>query len=291
MKLTSHTFLKTLLVAILYAETYIASAQIFNDKTFKSAILNEDVPYSVYLPNGYQSGKEYALLVALHGFGGNHKKYNWLMEQLSERMNQGRFPDTVIIAPAGGKSWYIDDYQGRYRYASMFIEEFIPYLNANYKITLDRRQRAITGRSMGGFGALLYSMRHPEQFGICISEQAGISTKDQAISDEYFEKFHGGLYGDKLIGKERVNEHFLKNNPLYVAQEIDPQRLMKTRWYLQSPDDDFHSLPIAELHAEFHRKGVKHEYRVNDGKHGNKGTGDVEDRIDYLAKWLAEVSD
>jgi S-formylglutathione hydrolase FrmB len=204
-------------------------------------------------------------------------------------MKDGTFPKTVIVAPNGKKSWYIDDYRAKYPFASMLVNEFLPHLDTTYPVSTDRRQRAITGMSMGGFGALRFAMVNPDQFGICISEQAGISTRDQAIDDQYYEKFHKGLYGDKLVGEERVNEHFLNNNPLYIAQNTDPESLQRTRWYLQSADDDFHSLPVAELHAVFHRANVKHEYRVNDGSHGKKnGLGDLEDRLNYLAKWFEE---
>lgn len=264
-------------------------AQQIYEKKFSSNVLEEEVEYSVFLPVDYSAKETYPLLITLHGYNGDNNTYRWLIEKLSKSMDEGKFPKTIIISPNGKKSWYIDDYQKIHSYSTMFIEEFIPYINSNYSVSINRNRRAITGMSMGGFGALRFAMLYPKQFGICISEQAAMSTKDQAVSDAYFEKFHGGLYGKNLQGKDRVNQHFLSNNPLYIAESLSHEALKQTKWFIQSPDDDFHSLPNAELHALFHRAEVKHEYRVNDGKHGLKrGLGDIDERIEYLARWLVE---
>ena len=45
--------------------------------TVKSEILGVDKPYSVYLPDGYDSSTErYPVLYLLHGAWGNHKSWN-----------------------------------------------------------------------------------------------------------------------------------------------------------------------------------------------------------------------
>jgi len=50
------------------------------------------------------------------------------------------------------------------RYSDFFIREFIPYIESHYSIRRERSARAISGFSMGGYGALRFAFAHPELF-------------------------------------------------------------------------------------------------------------------------------
>jgi enterochelin esterase-like enzyme len=237
--------------------------------THKSEILGRDVLYNVYLPPGYSTENDYPVLFFLHWFGGDNNSANSWAKNIDSLITIKEFPEIIIIAPDAKITWYIDDYRGSNKYSSMFIEEFLPLMNENYSLCKLPKNRAVMGSSMGGFGALRFTMLYPDQFGICISFMSGISTKEQIISDndEDYKTYHQNLYGENLKGDARVNEHFIKNNPLYIAEKLDLSVLTNTKWYIQTCDDDYHSLPNAELHALFHKRNVKHEFRVNNGVH------------------------
>jgi len=278
---------------IIVGAPFIASAlegTLQKNIIFKSEILDQTVLYNVYLPSGYdESSGIFPVIFYLHWFGGDNNSANDLITNLDARMARKQFPDAVIIAPNAGICWYLDDYAGTYKYSSMFIREFIPHVNNKYKLTRNPQHRAIMGSSMGGFGALRFTMLNPNQFGICISFMGGMSTKEQIVNDndEDYVTYHQNLYGDNLKDEDRANDFFINNNPLYIAQQINPVVLKKIKWYIQSCDEDYHSLPNAELHATFHKRGVKHEYRVNDGGHdGSCVESSIEDALDFLRRNL-----
>ncbi len=50
------------------------------------------------------------------------------------------------------------------RYEDYLIEELIPYVDATHRTLPRREHRAISGKSSGGYGAIVQAMRHPEMF-------------------------------------------------------------------------------------------------------------------------------
>ena len=59
---------------------------------------------------------------------------------------------TAIITPQAGNTFYIDSKDGRTKYESFFVHEFIPAMERKYRVGGSRARRAISGVSMGGFG-------------------------------------------------------------------------------------------------------------------------------------------
>jgi len=239
------------------------------DLLFQSDILKERVAYNLYLPVNYSKTKTYPVIFYLHWFGGNQNSSNDFINKIDSLISEKKFQEIIIIAPDAKNTWYLDDFAGKYKYSAMFINEFIPFVRKQLSIAQTPEKNIVIGASMGGFGALRFSMLRPDLFGVCVSFMAGISTKEQIIQDnnEDYVKYHQNLYGQNLKGKARVSHHFVAVNPLYIAAKSKSEDLKKVKWYIQSCDDDYHSLGNAELHSVFHRKQIKHEFRVIDGSH------------------------
>jgi enterochelin esterase-like enzyme len=264
--------LRVIILFAVFLNTFYLLGQknnVLKNHIFKSEILKEDVTYNVYLPDNYEVSKKYPVIYYLHWFGADCNFSESFIEIVDSIIKTKDFPDVIIIAPSGKNSWYIDDYAGKFKYSSMFINEFLPYIKTKYAITEDVKKTAIIGASMGGFGALRFSMLYPQEFGICVSFMAGISTKEQIIADSETDylTYHQKLYGENLKPNQRANRHFIANNPVYIAENSNNVQLKRTKWYIQSCDNDYHSLGNAALHKIFHEKGVLHEFRVNNGEH------------------------
>src|ERR1700691_1760505 len=130
-----------------------------------SHVLGEAVRYCVMLPPGYDtavrgsSPRRYPILYFLHGLVDNEETFfksgGWdLVEDLRQ---QGKISDFLIVVPEGQRSFYINSADGRVRYSDFFIREFIPYIESHYSIRRERSARAISGVSMGGYGALRFA--------------------------------------------------------------------------------------------------------------------------------------
>src|SRR5215472_19264988 len=137
-----------------------------------SRILKRAVRYCVYLPSGYDSGtakhppQRYPVLYFLHGLGDNEQTLfnsgGWTL--LDDLRNQHKMGDFLIAAPEGRRSFYVNFADGSVRYSDFFLQEFMPQIEAKYRIRGGRAGRAVSGVSMGGYGALRFAFAHPELF-------------------------------------------------------------------------------------------------------------------------------
>ncbi|WP_432327028.1 alpha/beta hydrolase [Mucilaginibacter sp. P25] len=72
----------------------------------------------------------------------------------------------IIVMPEGEIfSYYVDSpIDPNSKFETYIIKEVIPFIDSKYRTVNDKKGRLITGLSMGGFGALYLSTRHPELF-------------------------------------------------------------------------------------------------------------------------------
>jgi S-formylglutathione hydrolase FrmB len=132
----------------------------------RSKLMKTDIKNVVILPDNYNNKKcRFPVVYLLHGATGCYA--NWVnkvpdIKDYSDRYN------VIIICPDGGKtSWYLDSpVDSMWRYESYITKDLVPYVDDNYKTVKDRTGRAITGLSMGGYGAFYLAIRHQNIWGI-----------------------------------------------------------------------------------------------------------------------------
>ena len=115
------TLLSALVILLNVMFSHGQKGQILKDQTLTSSVLNQQIHYNIYLPPNYDENKSYPVIYYLHGFGGDHHSSNDFMEKIDALNGEKKFPETIVIAPDGGISWYMDDYAGNFRYSTMFI--------------------------------------------------------------------------------------------------------------------------------------------------------------------------
>lgn len=132
-----------------------------------------DIP--VYLPEGYDSKREYPLLVVLAGFTGSAFSHlNWMpwgetMPQRIERLiGEKRIPPCVVMFPdaftrLGGSQYLNSSAVGDYE--DYVTGELLPRMRATYRAGLTPAQTVVMGKSSGGYGAFGLAARHPDLFG------------------------------------------------------------------------------------------------------------------------------
>lgn len=240
---------------------------------FPSPILGRDVKYAVYLPPDYLiSSRRYPVVYLLHGYTDDES--GWIqfgeVNMAADRAIAGReIPSMIIVMPDGGVSWYINDYQDKVRYEDMFIQEFIPYIDGAYRTRPVKEFRGVSGLSMGGWGALLQAMRHPDLFAACAAFSAALWTDEDFVTmdEKAYERIISPLLGPKLTGKDRLTAHFRAYNPLDLARILSVEALKKVRLYIDCGDDDFLFKGNAALHIILGERKIPHEFRVRDGAH------------------------
>jgi len=254
-----------------------------------SQILKQVVHYCVYLPAGYDASaaqhpaKRYPLLYFLHGLGDNEQTLfnggGWTL--LDDLRNQHKMGDFLIVSPEGRRSFYINSADGAVRYNDFFLQEFIPQIERKYRICAGRAGRAISGISMGGYGALRFAFAHPELFSAASAQSAALITASPQTLDS------ASLTGAPLagvlapvFGKPINVAHWNENSPFVLAKK-NAAALRKLAIYFNCGQDDNYGFEkgAAALHEELQREGVKHEYHPYPGDHS----------LTYFLSHFAEV--
>lgn len=134
-----------------------AEDRLYRDQSLTSTWMKRKMAYSVWLPNGYDSSKEYPFLYLLHGYGDDSN--SWLDKGKArsiakEYVTKGGTP-MVIVMPDGLTSFYSGNWE------SYFHQELIPAVEKAFRCS---GKRAIAGLSMGGYGTLYHALNHPGLF-------------------------------------------------------------------------------------------------------------------------------
>jgi S-formylglutathione hydrolase FrmB len=251
-----------------------ASAQSRIDcNALKSHILGETVHYCVLLPPGYDSApaKHYPVLYFLHGLGENEqtlfKTGGWnLIEDLRQQHKVGDF---LIVTPDAKTTFYVNSADGKVRYGDFFLQEFIPYIEGKYRIQRERRARAITGISMGGYGALRFAFADSGMFSAVSAQSAALMTESP---QELNAALRAGTPLGKLLGSVFGNPinvpHWKDNDPFSLARN-NRGAIEKLAIYFNCGRDDEYDFEVgaAALDRQLAEEHVKHEFHLYPGGH------------------------
>jgi len=154
-----------------WAQKTIPTPVVVNDgfgrRSFFSAALGREMPYSVILPAGYTSGqRRYPTLYLLHGWQGDET--NWI--KLTHLVQDAAAYALIIVMPRAENSWYVNSATKPLgRYEDYISQDLIADVDEHYRTIAATHERAIAGLSMGGYGALLLTLKHPGEFGFAAS--------------------------------------------------------------------------------------------------------------------------
>lgn len=239
----------------------------------QSKILNKEVAYSVYLPPGYQtSQRTYPVVYLLHGYTDDNTgwvQFGEINRYADKAISEGTIPPMIIVMPNADSSWYINSYDGKENYEDFFVRELIPSVEKQFLIKGTRAYRAVCGLSMGGYGALILAMKHPELFVASAPLSAAVFDDDAIVgmNDKSYDQMLGQLYGRGLKGKSRLTTAWYNNSVMKLAAEKSVGELSRVRYWIDCGDDDFLSKGNCELHILLSERKIPHEFRMRDGNH------------------------
>jgi len=129
----------------------------------------------VYTPPDYDSARTYPLFMDLVGYTGSGASHaNWkpfglnLPERLDRLIGSGRMGPVVAVLPdcftAYGGNQYINS-SATGRYMDYLVDEVIPFVEERFSVGRGRDQRAVFGKSSGGYGALVHGLTRADVWG------------------------------------------------------------------------------------------------------------------------------
>jgi S-formylglutathione hydrolase FrmB len=310
------------------SEAAVAKGRVERE-SFKTAALGVDKKYLVYLPAGYEENpsKRYPVFYYLHGLTGNET--NWVeLGKLDTAADQLGL-QAIVVMPDGDDSFYVDalasvDYDAcmkdgtglfipgkqpkgdtcvrARKYETYITKDLIQHVDATYRTIAKREARAIAGLSMGGFGALMLAMRHPDLFAAAASH-SGVDSliymgpfpyqpgKVELMTDVKqwggpfveINRWMRGLFGEDVA-------YWKQYDPTTLVDKLQPGQLAL---YLDCGTEDGLALHngAAWLHDLLLAKKIDHAFYLGPGGHDFKfWQARVPESLKFLRDHVAKPS-
>jgi hypothetical protein len=139
---------------------------------FFSRARQREVSYTLAYPSGHGRGSRLPLALCLHGDGGDHASGYGGLTLAHAIAGIGLPPIALVQADGGNLYWHPhpgDDPM------AMMIEEVRPMCQ-RLGLGAAPGSVAVTGTSMGGYGAIVFAETHPEMFAACAAISPAIWT-------------------------------------------------------------------------------------------------------------------
>jgi S-formylglutathione hydrolase FrmB len=257
-----------LLAGLLLAASAARAAKV-DTLSIPSAAMQKTYRAAVVLPASYAKNKKarYPVLYLLHGAMGHFN--NWLSKTPDKQLLH-RLADQynlIIVTPEGETfSFYLDSpVKADSRFETYLTGEVVPAIDQAYRTVRDRKGRLITGLSMGGFGAMYLSARHPDLYGAAgsMSGALELSSANRKATPEEIAWRNKNL--KPIIGSETDNPAFFRANS--VVNMTDQLHQNGLPLIFDCGVDD----GLIEINRELHRRLVynhtPHDYTERPGAH------------------------
>lgn len=250
-------------------------ARIIEGLSMNSSLLAQEVKYAVILPEDYFSSKKsYPVVYLLHGLGDNESswlEYGRVSQVADQAVRKKQIVPMIFVMPQGFRNYYVNDYAGKFPYQDMFIKEFVPFIDKQYRTIADKDHRATMGFSMGGFGALILPLKNPEVFTISVPLSISVRTDEQYMTEDASEwnDQWGRLFGGVgTTGNERITEYYKQHSPFHIFAQQDLSPYKNLKLYIDNGDDEKTLCRSnEELHMLLRDRNFPHEFRVRNGGH------------------------
>lgn len=219
-------------------------------RTFRSQLLNRDMPYWVYLPPGYgTAGRRYPVLYMLHGGGG--KLDEWaaygLFDQADQEFRTSALPPYIIVLPQGDVSYWTNWANNSPPWGDYLAYEVVNQIDSAFGTLRSRAARGIGGLSMGGWGALYQAFTHGDIFGVVGAHSPSLYPDDNNL---------------KFLG---VGAEFASKEPLSLAR-VAPN-LQTLRIWIDLGQSDPWADAATSLHNALQQRGIAHTWQLIPGSH------------------------
>jgi enterochelin esterase family protein len=211
----------------------------------------------VYTPPGYELGKgTFPVFYLLHGASDSDDSWNSVGRAgfiLDNLIAAKKAKPMLVVMPAGHTSAFrsggprpaVDEF------TQDFTTDIMPYIEKNYRVSTDRKSRALAGLSMGGGQTLNIGIPNLEKFG-------------------YLGVYSSGVFG--ITGSGRPGATNAPAGPTFEEQhkaKLDDAKLkegLKLFWFATGKDDFLVATSRATVEM-FKKHGFNVVYKETEGAH------------------------
>jgi S-formylglutathione hydrolase FrmB len=238
--------------------------------------MHKNIKCVVVTPKKYKRSKtRFPVVYLLHGYSGDHS--NWI-KKVPVIDSLATVYQLIIVCPdAAYSSWYFDSpVDTTSRYETFTASELPAYMDANYKTIADKKGRAITGLSMGGFGALFLALRHPGTFSASGSMSGAFDLVQLRKNYDL----------PKRLGDTAINKNYYLNWSIFsLAEKNNPTDSLS--FIIDCGVNDPFFTMNRTLHEKMLQLKIPHEYIERPGTHDWKYWGNaVKYQLLFFREWF-----
>lgn len=250
----------------------------------RSDLLNMETRYTVYVPGNHSDDEPVPIVYLLHGvFDDNTAwaRYCDLKRLMDSMINEGRIPPMVVVTPDARRdlslssgdqpcTYCMNDADGSFLWEDMFMRELVPHVESTYNAGGSAQLRGISGYSMGGFGALLYTTLYPGTFCAVAGMSPSTRTEDQVreMELEEYNRVMGSGLGLELEGDDRINDRFWHYNVADAIRRTPVEQLQDIGFYLDTGSEDEYTLiGNSDVQNALGEQGIEHDVHTEPGVH------------------------
>lgn len=168
-------------------------------RQYESKTLGETRTMRVWTPAGYEkSAAKLPVLYLIHGGGDTDTSWPTVGcagEILDNLLAEGKIKPMVVVMPNG--TIETEDMMGEVPlFAKDMITDIIPFVESNYRVLTDRKNRAIAGLSMGGMETLEVALNNIDLFSYVWVLSSSFSPGNKQVYD--YEREHLKQIADKV---------------------------------------------------------------------------------------------
>lgn len=205
---------------------------------YHSLILNEDIPFRVYLPPCYdETGAAYPVLYLLHGtpLASSDWERMGVADLATSEIQRADWPAFIMIMPHAPDPMYTNTDGGPNSFEAEVVDGLVSYVDLTYRTDPRPQARALAGISRGGVWALEIGLRNPDVF-------SAVAAVSPALS---------------------VNNPRPAYDPLAIARNM----AKAPRLFLLAGDHDWAREGTEQMDQVLSAGGIAHDYLVFPGMH------------------------
>jgi S-formylglutathione hydrolase FrmB/phage tail protein X len=245
---------------------------------FQTSAIGWNPGVNVLLPDDYAtSGRRYPVLYMFHGGNDDFRQFDFLGIR---GLTAGK-PIIVVMPDGGHAGWYsnpVSSFVGPRNWETFHIAQLLPWIEANFRTFAEYDGRAVSGFSMGGFGALKYAAKYYGHFAsvsahsgpASLRRDFGLVVHWANITSAVLDLGGGTVYGAPNWDQARVTA----DNPVERIESYRNKRIFLVAGTSPDPLNWFDSVNETQVLAgqrEFRERlsaaGIPHESHEVPGGH------------------------
>ncbi|MDI9889002.1 alpha/beta hydrolase-fold protein [Streptomyces sp. HNM0645] len=243
---------------------------------FRTEAIGWNPAVNVLLPDGYHTGeRRYPVLYLLHGgledfitFDAHH-----------DIRGLTAWKNLIVVMPDGGRAgWYsnpVTSNVGPRNWEHFHMAQLLPWVDANFRTYAEYDGRAVSGFSMGGFGALKYAAKYYGHFASVSAHSGPASLRGRGDTVTHWANLSSAaveLGGGTVYGVPWDQARVSADNPVERIESYRNKRVFLVAG--TSPEDiqGYANESVVldtqrEFRSHLHRVGIPHEAHEVGGGH------------------------